>query len=57
MDVNYYLHREQVERFRADQAAATSAGHAHRKLADLYRERIQSYRVSARVPTPSERAH
>jgi hypothetical protein len=44
MDVNYYLHREQVERMRATTATTFEAGEAHRRLADLYRARLIAYR-------------
>jgi hypothetical protein len=44
MDMNYYLHREQVERIRADQADTDPVRKAHRGLAELYRERIVRYR-------------
>ena len=37
MDVNYYLHREQVERMRADRAASDEARAIHREMAALYR--------------------
>jgi len=46
MDLNYYLHREQVERVRADAAAAEEARAAHAGLADLYRQRIEAYRIA-----------
>jgi hypothetical protein len=48
MDVNYYLHREQVERMRAERAADAKAGEAHRRLADLYRARLRAYRGEPR---------
>jgi hypothetical protein len=50
MDVNYYLHREQIERMRADSAATRAAGQAHRDLADLYRARIAAYRAQPAPP-------
>lgn len=46
MDVNYYLHREQVERMRATAASTFEAGEAHRRLADLYRARLTAYRTA-----------
>lgn len=46
MDVNYYLHREQIERMRAASAASAEAGEAHRRLADLYRALLNAYRCS-----------
>ena len=53
MDVNYYLHREQVERTRADKAGSGAARDAHKGLADLYRQRIESYRTAnANEPRP-----
>ena len=45
MDLNYYLHREQIERVRADHADTTSARDAHRELAELYRQQIEEYRA------------
>jgi hypothetical protein len=50
MDMNYYLHREQVERVRAKQAGPGAAGDAHRALADLYREKIEGYRAGNEAP-------
>jgi len=44
MDLNYYLHREQVERVRAEQAGQAAAAEAHRGLANLYRREIEAYR-------------
>ena len=46
MDINYYLHREQVERSRAESARSDEARAAHRQMADLYRTRIQDYRAA-----------
>ncbi len=45
MDLNYYLHREQIERVRAEQADSRSARDAHRELAELYRQQIEEYRT------------
>ena len=50
MDVNYYLHREQVERMRASTASTIEAEEAHRRLADLYRARLSAYRSAAPGP-------
>lgn len=50
MDVNYYLHREQVERMRADQAASSKAADAHRGLANLYHDRIAAHRATNAGP-------
>jgi hypothetical protein len=50
MDVNYYLQREQIERIRADQAGPGAAGDAHRALADLYRQKIETYRSEGERP-------
>lgn len=47
MDINYYLHREQIERIRADRAASETARLAHRRMAELYRARIRAYREDA----------
>lgn len=44
MDINYYLHREQIERMRAERAETETARTAHRRMADLYRARIRAYR-------------
>lgn len=55
MDLNYYLHREQVERVRATRAHGDPARAAHRGLADLYRRQIEDYRqanVAAPAPVP-----
>lgn len=50
MDVNYYLHREQVERMRADRAASDEARAIHREMAALYRARVDAYRGGALPP-------
>ncbi len=47
MDVNYLLHREQVELMRAQAATSEPARAAHRELAELYRARVQSHRRDA----------
>jgi len=44
MDLNYYLHREQIERVRAESADSRPAREAHRELAELYRQQIEEYR-------------
>lgn len=44
MDINYYLHREQIERVRAAAAECDEARAAHCRMADIYRERIEGYR-------------
>ena len=44
MDVNYCLHREQIERIRAERAGSDEARTAHRRMADLYRARVIAYR-------------
>ena len=49
MDLNYYLHREQVERLRAEAAGSDPARDAHRELANLYRREIDDYRAAARA--------
>ena len=49
MDVNYYLHREQIERMRASAAASEEARAAHKGLADLYRKRVMDHRVTAQT--------
>jgi len=46
MDLNYYLHREQVELMRAEQAEPKAAADAHRGLAELYRRQIEQYRAA-----------
>ena len=43
MDVNYYLHREQIERIRAERATSDEARAAHRRMAELYRARVDAY--------------
>lgn len=40
MDLNYLLHRQQVERFRAHSAACDEARNAHAQLASLYEQAI-----------------
>ena len=50
MDINYYLHREQVERMRADLARSDQARAIHIEMADLYRARVAAYRIGARLP-------
>jgi hypothetical protein len=50
MDVNYYLHREQVERMRADVARSDEARAIHIEMADLYRARVTAYRLGSRLP-------
>ena len=44
MDLNYYLHREQIERVRAEHADSRTARDAHLELAELYRQQIDEYR-------------
>ena len=48
MDLNYLIHREGVERLRAQQAASAKARDAHMALADIYRDRID-FRRRARL--------
>lgn len=59
MDVNYYLHREQVERMRADLARSDEARAIHSEMADLYRARILAHRgaspPSEAAPAPAPR--
>jgi hypothetical protein len=40
MDLNYFLHRQQVERSRADSASCEEARRAHAQLAVLYEDAI-----------------
>lgn len=40
MDLNYLLHRQQVERSRADHASCDEARTAHAQLAALYEDAI-----------------
>jgi len=47
MDLNYLLHRQQVELMRADAALCTASGQAHRALAGLYGSLIQRRRDAA----------
>jgi hypothetical protein len=56
MDLNYILQRELVERRRADQAGPGAAADAHRGLAALYREQIESYRSANQAPAAGRRA-
>ena len=41
MDLNYLLHRQQVERSRAEAAVNEAARAAHEELAKQYEERIE----------------
>ena len=41
MDLNYLLHRQQVERARAEDAGTDAARAAHEELAKQYEERIE----------------
>lgn len=41
MDLNYLLHRQQVERSRADHASCDEARTAHAQLAALYEDAIE----------------
>lgn len=58
MDINYLLHREQIERIRAATAGCDEARRAHLRMADLYREQIEGYRSAVaaasarRAPAP-----
>ena len=47
MDVNYLLHREQVELMRAEVAKHDNARVVHLELAELYRVRVEDYRRAA----------
>ncbi|HET7575629.1 MAG TPA: hypothetical protein VFK19_03565 [Sphingomicrobium sp.] len=42
MDLNYLLHRQQVERSRAEDASSEAAREAHRELAHQYEEQIEA---------------
>ena len=42
MDLNYLLHRQQVERSRTDAAACDEARRAHSQLAALYENAIET---------------
>lgn len=44
MDLNHLIHREGVERLRADHAASAEARAAHAGLAELFRGRIDRRR-------------
>jgi hypothetical protein len=45
MDINYLLHRQQIERSLADAAKSEEARRAHQVMASRYEEQIQ--RISA----------
>lgn len=49
MDVNYYLHREQIERVRANLADSAEARAIHRELAELYRAHVDAYRTGPAI--------
>ena len=40
MDLNYMMHREQVERQRSETADSNGARSLHGQLADMFRDRI-----------------
>jgi hypothetical protein len=42
VDLNYLLHRQQVERSRAEGASSEAAREAHRELAHQYEEQIEA---------------
>lgn len=50
MDVNYYLHREQVELMRAGLAHSEEARLAHSEMASLYHAHILAYRAGTPEP-------
>jgi hypothetical protein len=56
MDLNYYFHREQVERVRAQHAGSGEARDAHLGLAHLYRREIDAYRQTLRAELPRPNA-
>ena len=59
MDLNYYLHREQVELIRADSAESPVVRNAHLELAELYRQQIEDYqagRLASFRPLPVAQA-
>lgn len=59
MDLNYLLHREQVERMRADEAGCDESRAAHLGLAQGYRTMIDGQRrsrLAAAGLTPDLRA-
>ena len=47
MDINYLLHRQQVERSRAETAASRAARKAHEELARKYEQEIEALTGSA----------
>ena len=47
MDLNYLIHREGVERLRAQQADSLGARIAHLGMADMFRDRIAFRRRTA----------
>lgn len=47
MDLNILIHREGVERLRAQQASSRAAQLSHLGLADMYRDRIDFRRRTA----------
>ena len=44
MDLNYLLHRQGVERLRADRADCLEARAAHAELADLFGDLVEALR-------------
>lgn len=47
MDINYLLHREQVELMRAGVAKCTASRAIHRELAERYRSLVDDHRRAA----------
>ena len=52
MDLNYLFHRQQVERFRAEEARSLEARIAHAQLACLYQTAIEQRPAGGRRPLP-----
>ena len=55
MDLNSLIHREGVERLRAQQAGSRAAQLSHLALADMYRDRIDFRRRTASVEPGPDR--
>lgn len=50
MDLDYLRERERIERTRASEATNEAARSAHRRMAELYRARIEAHRANENMP-------
>ena len=54
MDLNYLLHRQQVERSHAERASTNAARKAHEELARRYEQQIEALAGNAFSVAPKE---